>query len=144
MATLPEGKTLPARLESLSPLMGFVTACARKQGFGETRIRELELVIEELLVNVFSYAYPLGPGEVAVTCREEAAGRLLVEIADQGIPFDPLAASPPDREAGIEERGIGGLGVFFVKHFVSDVRYRREGERNILTLAVDPAPVGSP
>lgn len=131
---------VPARLDNLYKLLAFVASCAKQLGAGEERIREIDLVMEELLVNIFNYAYPERPGEVAIACRADDAGRLLVEIADEGVPFDILSRDDPDREAGIEERAIGGLGIFFVRRLVQEIRYRREGGRNILTLTVDPKP----
>ncbi len=140
MSQFPADIRVPARLESLHALLEFVTSCAERRGVGQARIREIELVMEELLVNIFNYAYPDRSGDVEMVCRLDDAGSLLVDIADEGIPFNILTREDPDREAGIEERNIGGLGIFFVKRFMRDIRYRREGGRNILTLMVDPAP----
>ena len=139
MSQFPSDIRVPATLESLHVLLEFVTSCAERRGVGQARIREIELVMEELLVNIFNYAYPDRPGDVEMVCRLDDAGSLLVEIADEGIPFNILTREDPDHEAGIEERNIGGLGIFFVKRFIRDIRYRREGGRNILTLTVDPA-----
>jgi serine/threonine-protein kinase RsbW len=130
----------PARLEFLHPLIDFVESCAKRQGAEEARLREIDLVIEELLVNIFNYAYPERSGDVEIVCRTDDTGRLVVDIADEGIPFNMLTREDPNLEAGIEERRIGGLGGFFVKQLVQDIRYRREKGRNILTLTIDPAP----
>ena len=140
MAHLPADIRAPAVLDSLHPLTDFVASCARRQGAAETRIREIELVLEELLVNIFNYAYPDRPGDVEIVCSLDDAGRLLVEIADEGIPFNILSWSDPDLDAGIEERKIGGLGVFFVKQLVQEIRYRRDDGKNILTLTIDSRP----
>ena len=140
MSQFPTEIRVPALLASLHTLLEFVTSCAKRRGLGQARIREIELVMEELLVNIFNYAYPERPGDVEVACRLDDAGNLLVEIADEGIPFNILTQKDPDREAGIEERTVGGLGIFFIKRLIRDIRYRREGGRNILTLTVDPAP----
>jgi serine/threonine-protein kinase RsbW len=140
MSHFAEGTRAPARLDSLYPLIDMVASFARRQGALETRILEIELVTEELLVNIINHAYPDQPGDVEIVCRLDEAGRLLVEFADEGIPFNMLAMKDPDIEAGIEQRKIGGLGVFFVKQLVQEIRYRREGGKNILTLMIDPAP----
>ena len=140
MVQFPTAIKVPARLDNLYQLLEFVASCAKQQGAGEERVREIDLVMEELLVNIFNYAYPEGAGEVEIACRIDDAGMLLVEIADGGVPFDILSKGDPDREADIEERPIGGLGIFFVRQLVQDIQYRREGGRNILTLTVDPAP----
>jgi serine/threonine-protein kinase RsbW len=135
-----ESVKLPARLESLHPLLGFAASCAERRGIGPARVQEIELALEELLVNIFDYAYPEGPGDVTLTCRDGDAGGMQIEIADDGIPFNILTREDPDLESGIEERSVGGLGIFFVKQLIREILYRREKGQNILTLAVDPAP----
>ncbi|MDP2839332.1 MAG: ATP-binding protein [Syntrophales bacterium] len=124
-------------MDSLHPLLVFVRSCAMQQGLGQERLQEIELAMEEILVNIFNYAYPDRLGEVEVACRLADDGRLLVEVADQGVPYNILSREDPDLKAGIEERNIGGMGVFFVKQFIRDIRYQREGGRNILTLTID-------
>ena len=140
MTETPEEIRAPARLDNLYPLLAFVASCAKRSGAGPERLREIELALEELLVNIFSYAYPDREGDVVILCRRTDEGRLRVEIADDGIPFNILTRTEPDLDAAIEERSIGGLGIFFVKRLVQDIGYRREGERNLLTLTIDPAP----
>ena len=138
MMAIPATIILPAKLDSLYESMNFVSSCAREQGFSEERINEIELALEEVLVNIFNYAYKESSieGNVEITCRLGDAESLVIEIADSGLPFDILAVREPDVTAEIDERPIGGLGVFFVKRLMDDVKYRREAERNILTLMV--------
>ncbi len=140
MAAIPDTISAPAKLESLPLLLGFVDSCAERQGFGPERMREIELVMEEILVNIFSYAYPEGAGDVEIACQGAEAGKLRIEVCDRGVPFDVLDRTDPDLEADIDERRIGGLGIFFVKQLVQDIQYRRAGEKNVLTLSVDSAP----
>ena len=137
---MPSSVRLPATLASLQPLLAFVLARAGEAGFGEARCGEIELVLEEVLVNVFNYAYAGGSGKVEVACAVEPDGRLRIEISDDGVPFDPLAREDPDRGADLETRAVGGLGIFFVKQLIGDVRYRREGGKNILTLRAGALP----
>jgi len=127
---------LPARMDSLHAFMEQTTVCAEKQGFSPDRIRDIDLALEELLVNIINYAYPGGEGHIEVTCHPDAPDRLIFEIADSGVPFNMLAFRDPDTTAEIEERRIGGLGIFFIKHLMNEVHYRREDDRNILTIAV--------
>jgi len=137
MTQIPAHIRVPACTGSLHTLQAFVVSCLASQGIGEARLREIELAMEEILVNIFRYAYPDGGGEVEVVCRLENGGRVLIEVTDRGIPFDPFSQRDPDLKAGIEERKVGGLGVFFVKQLVPMASYRREGERNILTIPID-------
>jgi len=126
--------SLPAKLENLPLFMAAATEFARHAGFTEERIGSLELALEEVLVNVFKYAYPGGQGEATVVCRSENAGTLFIRIEDAGVPFNMLEAKAPDINAGIDDRPIGGLGIFLVRKLMDDVRYARQDGRNILTL----------
>ena len=127
--------TLPARMDSLHALMEQATVCAEKQGFSSGRIRDIEIALEELLVNIIRYAYPEKEGPIELTCRSDAGDRLVFEITDRGVPFNMLAGGDPDMTATIEERRIGGLGIFLVRKLMDEVHYRREDDRNILTIA---------
>lgn len=127
---------LPAKLEHLQAFLDMTSRCARGQGLSDKRTHELELVVEEALVNIFHYAYPKGDGEVQVICRTDQEGRLIIESIDTGLPFDPLSQEDPDLTLDISERKIGGLGVFLMKTLMDEVRYRREDDRNVLTLVV--------
>jgi serine/threonine-protein kinase RsbW len=140
MAQCPAKIKVPAKMEFLYPLLDFIVSCAEGQRFGLSRILEVELVMEEILVNIFSYAYPDRSGEVEIVCQSADEGNLLIEIADEGVPFNILTQKDPDPKAGIEERSIGGLGIYFVKQLVQEIQYQRENGRNILTLRIDSAP----
>lgn len=133
--SVPSKIKLPARMDSLHAFMELAAVCAGNHGFSPGRINDIELAIEEILVNIISYAYPGGEGHIEVTCRPDDRNRLVFEIADSGAPFNMLAYDDPDRTAKIEERRIGGLGIFLVKQLMDEVHYRRENDRNILTIA---------
>ena len=55
-------------------------------------------------------------------------------VSDDGIAFDPLEVPPPDLESSLEDRPVGGLGVHFMLTLMDEVTYRREGDRNVLTM----------
>ncbi len=93
------------------------------------------------MTNVCRHAYREGPGEVRLRLRTEE-GALVVEVEDDGPPFDPLSRPDPDVGAPLAERPIGGLGILMIKRLVDDVAWRREEGRNILTMTVTVAPEG--
>jgi serine/threonine-protein kinase RsbW len=128
---------LPARIENLKELMGFVSGFAQKAGFTRKKIPKIELATEEALLNIFNYAYSGDHGgEVEVRCRMEDNFTLIIDILDTGIPFDIRAVPDPDTSSGISERKIGGLGIFLIRKMVDEVRYRQEGKSNILTFVI--------
>ena len=130
---MPEIKSA-AKIEHLERLIAFVAGHAKMAGFTVNRINEIELAAEEVLVNIFQYAYPGTDGDVGIECRIEDDVRLVLVISDNGTPFNILEVPDPDVTADISDREIGGLGVFFVKEMVDEARYRRKGNSNILTL----------
>jgi serine/threonine-protein kinase RsbW len=129
---------LPAKIENLKQLMRFVSDYASREGFSQKRLREIELATEEALINIFNYAYPDDEtGEVEVRCRMEDQSSLVIDILDTGQPFDIQSVPEPDLTLDVSERKIGGLGIYLIKNMVSEVRYRREGGSNILTLVIN-------
>ena len=142
---IPSTITLPGTLDSLYPFMDFVTSCAREQGFTGEKISEIELALEEVLVNIIKHAYKeCGiDGEIEITCTIDDDRSLVIEIADSGTPFDIFSSREPDISLDISERQIGGLGIFFVKKLMDEVRYRREDDQNKLTLVIHNTPLSS-
>jgi anti-sigma regulatory factor (Ser/Thr protein kinase) len=83
------------------------------------------------------HAYPGSIGNVVITCHPKKDGTFVIEIQDTGIPFNILSVDEPDIKASIDERHIGGLGIFFVRQLIDRVEYRREEDKNILSLLID-------
>ena len=103
----------------------------------EERYHNMVLILDELVTNVISYAYPEGGEHIfTVEFKKESDERVLMEIVDDGIPFDPLARDNPDTESSLEEREIGGLGIFLVKQLSEDVKYSRIDDKNHLSITV--------
>jgi len=73
---------------------------------------------------------------VTVTYTVPAPGELRVEVADQGVAFNPLEAEPPDLASSLEARPIGGLGIYLVKSLATSLTYRREQGWNRLTIGI--------
>ncbi len=127
--------TFPATVDALDRIVAYVTAKAEADGVNPTLIQRLEVALEEAVVNVCRHAYAGRSGEIRVRlCSGKC--RFGVELEDCGPAFNPLTADTPDTTAGLNERAVGGLGVLLIRRLVDDVSYRREGDRNILTLAV--------
>lgn len=97
-------------------------------------VADMQVALDEVLVNVVSYAYPeAGEHRIHVVLRAQPQA-LEAEVTDDGAPFDPLAAAPPQRDAPLERRRIGGLGIHFVRSLMSEVKYDRVGSQNRLML----------
>ncbi len=127
--------TVPAKLESLEGLVKSALGSALRCGLEGDRLFSVELATEETLVNVFNYAYPDGEGNVRLRCIAER-DRFIIEVTDMGVPFDPTAQPHPDVTSPLEERPIGGRGIYLAKKITDDIRYSREDGRNVLRLFI--------
>jgi serine/threonine-protein kinase RsbW len=125
---------LPAKLSNLRKFVELVSKCAEDLGLNSEKITDIGVATEEALVNICNYAYQGKTGEVRVSCMLDDENRFIIEIEDRGIPFDVKVLDDPDLTPDINERAVGGLGVFIIKELMDDVQYRREDDRNILRL----------
>jgi serine/threonine-protein kinase RsbW len=123
-----------AKLTTLHQMLGWIRQQLAHAGLDDASIHKVEVASEEALVNIIRHAYQNVPGSIDIAVQD---GRSSIEITirDQGPPFNPLERDISiDRSASIEERPIGGLGIFFMREYMDEVRYKREGDVNILSL----------
>ena len=129
----------------LQRLADMVDAFVEDNGLPMDVAFRLNLCFDELITNTVSYGYPDG-GAHAIRVRLEARkeadrGAIHAEVEDDAAPYDPFTeAPPPDLSADVEERRVGGLGVFLVKRSVDRATYRREGGRNLVHLTLTARP----
>jgi sigma-B regulation protein RsbU (phosphoserine phosphatase) len=92
------------------------------------------VIFDDLLNNVISFGFNDGQRHFIDISLESTANSLIVSIADDGMPFNPLDETAPNTKLSIEDRQIGGLGIHLVIKLVDDVRYQRTADKNVLTL----------
>ena len=96
---------------------------------------QLEVAVEEIFVNIASYAYQPETGKAKV--RVEVSGDpvcVMITFVDHGVPYDPLAKEDPDVSLSADEREVGGLGIFMTKQLMDDVVYEYKDGQNILLI----------
>lgn len=130
---------LAAEIRCLGQATEFAREGARAAGLPEVRWGQVDLVVEEIFVNIATYAYRGGKGEVEMQ-YEASPGMLEVELADQGEEYDPLTLREPNLPATLAERAVGGLGIFLVRQMADSVEYRREAGWNRLRFRMEAAP----
>jgi serine/threonine-protein kinase RsbW len=128
-------RTFPATPGNVQEIVSYVTGLAAEVGVPPEKVVRLDLAIEEWATNVCRYAYRGGDGSVWVAVRREGP-TLVVELSDDGSPFDPTAAAEPDVSVPLSERSPGGLGLLLMRRMVDELSYRRDGHRNVVTFAV--------
>ena len=128
-----EKLTVEAIVENLSVVTDFIIDPMQELNCKPKILMQMELVIEELFVNVASYAYTSEKGNCTVVREfEEEPRAITVTLIDSGIPYNPLLREDPDTSLGVEERAIGGLGIFLVKKNVDEISYEHKEGQNIL------------
>ena len=131
---LQHSLTLPNDVNTIPQLNEFLDTFCEEGGVDMETTMSLNLAMEEAVVNVMDYAYPKGTeGSVNIEARLDD-GDITFVIIDSGIPFDPTAKEDADTTLPLDERNIGGLGIFLTRQIMDEIEYERNNDRNILTL----------
>ena len=111
-----------------------VDAFCEAQGIAAPVAYAVNLSIDEILTNTISYGYDDdAEHRIDLTFRVDGES-LVVTIVDDGRPFDSSTEREPDFDATIEERALGGLGLFLVQQIMDEMIYERRDDRNVITL----------
>jgi serine phosphatase RsbU (regulator of sigma subunit)/putative methionine-R-sulfoxide reductase with GAF domain/anti-sigma regulatory factor (Ser/Thr protein kinase) len=125
----------PAKFDQLDPIRGFASQAARDAGMDDSDTYAIELAVDEACTNIIEHAYQgENRGDIECTCESNDVC-LTVVIRDHGKPFDPSTVLAPDLNANIDNRAVGGLGVFLMKKLMDEVHFEPLGESgNVLTM----------
>ena len=121
-------------LKEIPRLAEFVKVLASDVKMAPTLALNLNLALEEVVSNVMLYAYPPGSSglvEVEAIVRD---GNMDFIVTDAGIPFDPTSVGRPDLTLGVNERPVGGLGIYLVRTIMDQVSYARVDGKNVLSM----------
>ena len=127
------GITIGSDIAEIPEVSAWLEEVMQASGFSEEAILDTQLAVEEAITNVIVHGYKKPGGEVSITCHI-SSDCLEVEIADTAPRFDPLSIPEPNIESSIDQRSIGGLGVFLIRQVMDGVSYRYENGKNILVL----------
>lgn len=102
----------------------------------EKKCFDILMIVDELATNVIRYAFQDDQEHVFDILLEKNSQTVHIQLTDDGIPFDPLKKSDPDTASPLEERNIGGLGIFFAKQLSKLITYARIEDKNQLDILV--------
>jgi serine/threonine-protein kinase RsbW len=127
--------TRAAYLESLSDFREFIKRhCASLSGITDEILYDLQLAVDEACTNIISHGYAdLDPGSIILDL-EISPAQLTVTLTDFGHSFEPSSAPVPDVDAPIEERELGGFGLFFIQESVDEMEYQVTEDGNKMRL----------
>ncbi len=124
-------------LSELARLYDFIDQHVAPCIANKQTVAQVKLAIEELVTNIILYAYGEQKNQTIQIEMECQGKRLKITVTDSGIPFNPLEKKDPDLSLSLEDRPIGGLGIFLVKQLMNEVYYERSSEKNIFTMIKD-------
>ena len=104
---------------------------------GEKKCYDIVIIIDEMATNVINYAFDDNLDHTFILNSEKQEELVYIQIIDEGIAFDPLQKAEPDLESSLDDRKIGGLGIFFAKQLSQSITYTREGNKNRLDIVVN-------
>lgn len=127
--------TVPATIENVEKVTNFVNTELDKLGCPSKAKAEIDIAIDELFSNIANYAYNPEIGKATVKFEiENNPQAVIITFMDNGKPFDPLLREDPNINLAIEDRDIGGLGIFMVKKTMDSVEYEYKDNHNILKI----------
>ncbi len=128
--------TLPADVTLLPQVLDFMTQGLEALSCPPNLQISILIGVEEIFVNIAHYAYPPEDGIATIEFSHDNATppTITCTFRDNGIPYNPLERATPDISLSIEDRPIGGLGIFMVQLMADTIHYRHENGENILTF----------
>lgn len=126
---------LDAKVDNLSQLLSIIDEELENAGCSMKGQMQIDVAVEEIFVNVASYAYEDGNGSCTIQVDTDPVNSYVtITFIDEGIPYNPLAKEDPDVTLSADEREIGGLGIFIVKKSMDKTAYERKDNKNIFSM----------
>ncbi len=129
-----ETLNLNNKVSEITKLNAFVKSATTALNMETGLANQIKLAVEEAVTNIIDYAYQNGTeGNISVTIEADES-RIRFIITDSGAEFDPTSVSKADTTLSVEERPIGGLGVFLVRNLMDSINYERVDGKNVLRM----------
>ena len=119
--------------EALDDVTDFVEKILRASHCTMKIMNDVRLVVEEIFINICSYAYTPNIGRAEVRCWIEQ-GSVFLQFTDSGVPFDPLARPEVDTSGKMFLEKVGGFGIHLVKKIMDEVSYKYQNGQNVLCM----------
>jgi serine/threonine-protein kinase RsbW len=126
-----QSSTVPATLDSLGSIAEYVMAAAAAAGLDKRASYRLRLAVDEIATNIIVHGHVNAGLQGVLELRADMDDKtLMIAIEDAGVAYDPRQAPVPDTELPLEQRPIGGLGIYLAIRSVDEFQYEHAGERN--------------
>lgn len=127
--------TVSATIENIAAVTDFIDNELEQLDCPMKTLIQVNVAIDELFSNIANYAYAPNRGMATVQVEfSENPPSVIITFIDNGVPFNPLSKADPDVTLPLEERRIGGLGIYMVKQTMDDISYEYINGQNILKI----------
>lgn len=135
MGSIRKELEVEADVKKLKTVISFIDKQLGEVSCPERAQFRIELSVEEIFVNIASYAYAPGTGTVRIeTSISDDPPEAEITFIDRGVRYDPLARTDPDVTLPAEQRKSGGLGIFLTKKNMDSVSYEYRDGCNVLVM----------
>jgi len=128
-------------LKNIPVISDFLADALNGLGADQATVYKVQLAVDEACTNIIKHAYSGQKGPIAIIC-ELVNDNLLITIQDKGKAFDPHSIPQPDLDADLDNRKIGGLGIYFMQKMMDDISYEfnsKEGNKLTMRKRLIPA-----
>jgi serine/threonine-protein kinase RsbW len=126
--------SIDSRVERLADVSDFIENAACDCGLNAKQVYDVQMAVDEACSNVIEHAYSGKPsGTIAIVC-EKRSNEFVITIRDNGKPFDPKRVARPKVNGRLDERTIGGLGLYFMDKMMDHVKFEFTHDGNLLTM----------
>ncbi len=126
-----------AEIESLNLVQNVIEVMLDKKAISKQTQNKVYIIVDEILNNVIHYAYDSNKGFISIQIQISFKKSIKLVFQDQGKEYNPLLREDPDTSASLEQRAIGGLGIYMMKHFSRKMTYKRKNNKNILKIYIE-------
>lgn len=127
---------IPTEIESIELVQNSIGGMLDRKGISNQLQNIIHILIDEILNNIIHYAYDTKKGIVSFQICITYKKNIKLTFMDYGKEYNPLLKEDPELSAPLEQRSIGGLGIYIVKHFTKKMKYKRKNNKNILILYI--------
>jgi anti-sigma regulatory factor (Ser/Thr protein kinase) len=135
---MPDTLELTPDDQAVTQALQWLERIAEREGWPAKTAFGLTLSLDEALTNIVSYAFDPPPGKPSIVLDYRRDGpRLLLELRDNGRPYDPTSVESAPLAQSLDEFDLGGHGVRLMRHYLQDLAYRRDDGWNCLTMTME-------
>ncbi|MDR2723822.1 MAG: ATP-binding protein [Holosporaceae bacterium] len=123
-------------IEEISRVCDTVSRFCVENDVSDEKCHDITLILDEIITNIVNYAYPDDKEHELSVNIDKIGVHITIRLIDSGVAFDPLTVADPDVNSTLEERKIGGLGIFIAKQLSNDFKYSRVNGQNQLDIRI--------